>query len=449
MPVLEEGEIYNKMTQPIFIFLFIRLKKKSNPLLLSLNNPVIFSSRNRYYLIYESVLIETFNKLRKIVPYRLEYNLQRFTNLIFKQDPYLRKVQKSTGHDFFVLHSLKQDSFLYRSEDVLTSYLNFLNKRFRRKRNVFNNYFRKKFRRKYIRKLRAKKKKVPKITLKKILNFYNSKKNNLVFFSNFFLFLPKIISFSNRTQLRSLHHSRPSDFLRLLTGIQKFKKKKRWLSRRSIKKKNHIKKSYRYYKRIKRKKTQKFWEHYNIRSKYVIRRGNLKNPIYLISPIIKLQKLLRHRLKLKPGVSNRNYGTIFSKISSNEFNSKKYFKRRFYLICKKKRSNFYFTIVNQMGEVIISISSGRLQKNTLRKRNRKLRSAFFNLTGLTHYVIRSLRKKKIKTVEIFFKPSFLRFYQCKRLVYSFFMRGIKIRKLVRAPKISHGHPPKNKKVRRL
>lgn len=436
-------------TPHVFIYIYLLLRCKAIAVLPNFFLTPQGDSINqlKFFSTYSNNLV-----LRLLVLYRsldiATYSIQRrrFAKFLLVKD--FRKA-RGTLSKLFLLSSFKKDFSSYRSFNVFNFYLNMLNKRLRKKKNFYNNSFRKTCR-KYFRKFRSKKKKILKKAFLHMLRRYGRGRSRLVFFSNFFLFIVRLKKFRKHISLPKLLSPTitSAKFIQLILKLRKFRGKNRWLSKRSIyRRRMHIGKSYHFLKLIRKKKLRSFKHKYGIFSRFFLRRG-LKQPISLIKPIFRLKNLLRFRLRSR-GNWKRYPLQVYEKVRSHPIDLKLYFKKRLYLMCKKKRSNFYFTVTNHLGEVILNISSGRLQKNTIKKRNRKLRSAFFNIMALCKYVVKSLKKKKIKNIEVFFKPSFLKFYQCKQIVYSFSTYGIKLRKIISAPRISHGIPPKTKKIRRL
>ena len=127
----------------------------------------------------------------------------------------------------------------------------------------------------------------------------------------------------------------------------------------------------------------------------------------------------------------------------------KHLKHRYSLSFKKKRSNFYFTLTDLFGEVVIHKSSGSLLKKTIKKRNRKLRNSFFNLYTLLELLIKALKRKRISKIHIFEKTSSLHFYQVQKIIKRLKLSNITVQELRILNKFSHGIPKKTKKVRRL
>lgn len=123
--------------------------------------------------------------------------------------------------------------------------------------------------------------------------------------------------------------------------------------------------------------------------------------------------------------------------------------KHYYLVLRRKRSNFYFTVINHLGRVIYSISVGRFVKKNLRRRNRKLRVGYTHYAPIIRLICSALRKKKIFKIHTVFKPSSIRPYVLRRIINGFLTAGIKIMNINYIPKMAHGRAPKNKKVRRL
>lgn len=122
---------------------------------------------------------------------------------------------------------------------------------------------------------------------------------------------------------------------------------------------------------------------------------------------------------------------------------------KYFLKFKKKRSNFYFTVFNNSGEVIYYLSSGRFSKLNFQKRNRKMRNSLFSLGLMIKVICRFLKKKKIFNIHVFLKPSALRIYIIRRIFFSFFYNGIKLLSIKNLISFPHNRFIKNKKIRRI
>lgn len=121
----------------------------------------------------------------------------------------------------------------------------------------------------------------------------------------------------------------------------------------------------------------------------------------------------------------------------------------YFLKFKKKRSNFYFTIFNNHGEVIYYLSSGKFLKLNFSKRNRKMRNSFFSIALMIKNICKVLKKKKIFRINVFIKPSFLKLYIIRRIFYSFFYNGVKLMSIKNFINLPHNKFTKNKKIRRI
>ena len=122
---------------------------------------------------------------------------------------------------------------------------------------------------------------------------------------------------------------------------------------------------------------------------------------------------------------------------------------KYFLKFKKKRSNFYFTVFNNSGEVIYYLSSGRFSKLNFQKRNRKMRNSLFSLGLIIKIICKVLKKKKIFKINVFLKPSFLKLYIIRRIFFSFFYNGIKLLSIKNLISFPHNRFVKNKKIRRI
>lgn len=116
---------------------------------------------------------------------------------------------------------------------------------------------------------------------------------------------------------------------------------------------------------------------------------------------------------------------------------------------KKKRSNYYFTVSNHLGEVIYNISSGRFLKQTQDKRNRKARNSFFSLNSIINNICFNLKKKRIFKINVFLKPKNFKSHLIQKIIFGFLRGGVKIKKIKNLISHSHGLPKKNKKIRRI
>ena len=138
--------------------------------------------------------------------------------------------------------------------------------------------------------------------------------------------------------------------------------------------------------------------------KFVLRNGIQTPAMQLMKPVYRLQKLVRPYLRKRRQINNLHIYKKVLRLVTDRDKHKLYFRKRYYLMFKKKRSNFYYTVTNHKGEVIFYFSSGRVQKRVLKKRSRKVRASFFNLPKLTNFVCRALKKRKIKRLHTIFRP---------------------------------------------
>lgn len=194
-----------------------------------------------------------------------------------------------------------------------------------------------------------------------------------------------------------------------------------------------------------KKKRNKTKISYLVRKKQSLTRGFNGT----IKPILKLTKLFK-----KYGIKKKKFLSLISilkKLKNNYISYRKLLLSNCYFLSfKKKKNNFYFTVINQSGEVIYNISSGRFAKNNYnKKRNKKLRSSFFSFSSIIKFICLNLKKKKIRKIRFFIRSRILRKYMVAKIRYRFLVNGVKIMNSKSTLHVSHGLHKKNKKIRRL
>lgn len=71
--------------------------------------------------------------------------------------------------------------------------------------------------------------------------------------------------------------------------------------------------------------------------------------------------------------------------------------KKFYLFCKKTESNFYFTLTNSNGGVVVSLSSGNVGAS-----QKKHRKSKYTVNFLIEKFVHLLNKNKIHSIDKFF-----------------------------------------------
>ena len=155
--------------------------------------------------------------------------------------------------------------------------------------------------------------------------------------------------------------------------------------------------------------------------------------------ILSFNKIKPLFLKLKIDFKKLNFQYIFLK------NLNLFYKNFYYnCIMKKTRSNWFITIINRVGEVIISYSTGKI----FFLKKRKKRKAADSLNFLIKVVADLLRKKKIFILrKLLINISI--FYLNKKIYFLFLKNGIRIKYLNYIKKRPHGKTIRAKKLRRL
>ena len=121
------------------------------------------------------------------------------------------------------------------------------------------------------------------------------------------------------------------------------------------------------------------------------------------------------------------------------------YKNYYYSCCiKKTRSNSIITIINRIGEVIISYSAGKRKDLRRKKRRKSANSIIFLIKTISRRLIR----KKIYFLYNLYLQNNLRGF-CKRIRKEFLKDGIRILNYVYVKSRPHGSPRRQKKLRRL
>lgn len=128
---------------------------------------------------------------------------------------------------------------------------------------------------------------------------------------------------------------------------------------------------------------------------------------------------------------------------------KNFLRRMLFLIFKRKKNNYYFTVINYFGEVLVSRSCGAIVKRLLQKRNKKIRTAAYYFYSVIKSLSNNLKRKRRFIIHYFLKNSNLNIYNVKKIIRMFRSNRIRILKIKYTPNFSHGLPTKKKKVRRL
>jgi len=121
------------------------------------------------------------------------------------------------------------------------------------------------------------------------------------------------------------------------------------------------------------------------------------------------------------------------------------FYKQFYYICivKKTRSNFFITITNRMGEVLISYSIGKVKELRKRKKRKSIRSISLIISRIG--VI--LKKKIIILHKFFIKLKYK--YLIRTIFFNFLKTGIQIKNFIYIKNRTHGFFFRQKKLRRI
>lgn len=155
------------------------------------------------------------------------------------------------------------------------------------------------------------------------------------------------------------------------------------------------------------------------------------------------------KLKRKKLVDFRSLKYISPKFKFNKKNLSTFFERICYLIYKKKKNNYYFTVINYWGEVIASCSGGQILQNLKQRRNKKARSSTFSFKHSIKKIAFILRKKGIKSIYGFYHNGHLPDYLVTVVRKLFLYKKVRIRRVINCIITPHRKPYKTKKERRL
>ena len=183
------------------------------------------------------------------------------------------------------------------------------------------------------------------------------------------------------------------------------------------------------------------------RTRYLIRNTMSSNYLDFYKLFLLLHgHLLKHGAVLKRPALNP--ATLLNTL--NNSSAFKFFLRRMLsLTFKRKKNNYYFTIINYFGEVFLSRSCGTIVKRLLQKRNKKLRTATYYFYSIIKSVSNRLKRKRRYVIHYFLKSSNLNMYNTKKIFRMFRSNRIRILKVKYVPNFSLGLPTKKKKIRRL
>jgi hypothetical protein len=157
-------------------------------------------------------------------------------------------------------------------------------------------------------------------------------------------------------------------------------------------------------------------------------------------------RLLKHGAQLKcPIITPQNL--LNSLNNSPAFTHS--LKAMLFLTFKRKKNNYYFTIINYFGEVLVSRSCGVIVKRMLQKRNKKLRNSNYYFYSIIKSICNKLKRKRRYLIHYFLKGSNLTIYNVKKIIRMFRSNRIRILRIKYVPNFSHGLPTKTKKLRRL
>jgi len=136
----------------------------------------------------------------------------------------------------------------------------------------------------------------------------------------------------------------------------------------------------------------------------------------------------------------------FSPLSTDFIADFNFYHEVYYVFFKRKKNNFYLTLTNGLGGVLLYNSSGRFLKS---RRNKKIRGSLLNLPGLASVFIRRVLRKKISTITKFFRPAGMSKRALKTVYNIFTGAGVVIKNLVKNTRRPHSFFKKTKKIRRL
>lgn len=143
--------------------------------------------------------------------------------------------------------------------------------------------------------------------------------------------------------------------------------------------------------------------------------------------------------------TNTTPGTRFGISNKRDMRSK-----YFCLIMRKKKNNYYLTVINGVGHTKLFISSGSfLLRFGDKKRNKKLRSSFRYFIEVLKYFANKLKQKRIFKIKYLFKPKGLRRKLLQLVINTLSEKRITVINVLKTRMPRHRIKKKLKKVRRL
>lgn len=120
-----------------------------------------------------------------------------------------------------------------------------------------------------------------------------------------------------------------------------------------------------------------------------------------------------------------------------------------FLFYKPKKNNYYLTVTNFYGEVLISCSGGQLLKEAQKSRNKKTRRTTYSFFLAAKKISSFLRRSQRTSIDFLMKPHNLTNYHVSRLLTLFKRNGMPIKSVKVLLNLPHSKPNKTKKIRRL
>lgn len=153
------------------------------------------------------------------------------------------------------------------------------------------------------------------------------------------------------------------------------------------------------------------------------------------------------RYIIKSNKLKKNFS--ISKFLASFVNYKMNLDRIHFLTFKKKKNNYYLSVVNFKGDILISLSSGQILLSMGRERNKKIRKSFFTQKAMIKKLCVFLRKRRIYWLYAFIRTKAFPSYKLTALVQNFSLSGVRIMKILEPALQPHNNFYKPKKKRRI
>lgn len=197
-----------------------------------------------------------------------------------------------------------------------------------------------------------------------------------------------------------------------------------------------------------------------IRKRFVVRRVLLGSFRYLVRRGSKYYSFLKFSSRLENlqsiyGLKSNYAGLkhlldVIRSHSQKNYLSTFFGQEHFCLTLRRKKNNFYMTLIMGNGNVVFSLSSGRylLQINE-KKRNKKLRGSFKHFQEFLKKFTVQLRSRGVFNIKYFLRTASCKKRSIFQIIYTFLARGITVENILNVNSFTHSKLVQKRKLRRL